>query len=135
MQKVVTCFPLHKGKVLLLKRSDDVSTYPGKWGTVTGYLEDSTVEERCYQELEEELGIGDGEVIKCEQGEQFSFTDDDHDWQIHPVAAHIDEDKDFQLNVENTEYKWVDPQDVKMFDTVPELETSLKHALKMRDED
>lgn len=135
MKEVVTCFPLHRGKVLLLKRSEDVSTYPGKWGTVTGYLDQEEVEAQCLEELIEELGLSEEAVIKYEHGETFSFSDNGHDWQVHPVAAHIDEEKDFDLNMENTEYKWVDPQDVKMFDTVPRLTESLKKALKMRDEE
>ncbi len=135
MEEVITCFPLHRGKVLLLKRSDEVATYPGKWGTVTGYLEADTVDEQCLEELCEELGIVEEAIIRYEKGEQFTFKDGDREWKIHPVVAHIDEDEDFDLNVENTEYRWVDPQDVKMFDTVPRLTESLKKALRMRDED
>lgn len=135
MAEVVTCFPLHNGKVLLLKRSEEVSTYPGKWGTVTGYLDEDGVKEQCLEELCEELGIDKDAIIKYETGETFHFEDGDREWTVHPVAAHIDEDEDFELNVENTEYRWVDPQDVKMFDTVPRLTESLKKALRMRDEE
>lgn len=135
MDEVITCFPLHHGKVLLLKRSEDVSTYPGKWGTVTGYLEADSVTEQCLEELCEELGIQEQAIIRYEEGEPFHFEDDGREWMVHPVAAHIDEEGGFELNVENTEYRWVDPQDVKMFDTVPQLTESLKNALKMRDED
>ncbi len=41
--EVVTCFLLRRGEggdtLLLLRRSDRVSTYQGLWASVSGYLE------------------------------------------------------------------------------------------------
>ena len=37
---VVTVFVKFQDEILLLKRSDKVSTYQGKWNTVAGYIDD-----------------------------------------------------------------------------------------------
>ena len=40
MSQVVTCILEHDGKILLLKRSNQVGTYRGLWGGVAGYVEE-----------------------------------------------------------------------------------------------
>jgi len=37
---VLTVFIKYKDKILILKRSNKVGTYQGKWNTVTGYLDE-----------------------------------------------------------------------------------------------
>ena len=39
-RRVVTCFLMHQGKLLVLRRSAKVRTYQGKWAGVSGYIED-----------------------------------------------------------------------------------------------
>ncbi|MFC6726725.1 initiation factor 2B, partial [Halobium palmae] len=39
MAHVVTAFLRHRGDVLLVRRSDEVGTYRGKWGGVSGFVE------------------------------------------------------------------------------------------------
>jgi len=74
-------------------------------------------------------------IIRYEEGETFQVGDAGREWRLHPVAAYIDQDEDVEVNGENTEYRWADPQDVRMFDTVPRLTEGLKKALRVRDED
>jgi isopentenyldiphosphate isomerase len=132
MKEVITCFPSYRGQILLLKRSDEVETYPGKWGTVTGFLEHDSVEEQCIRELVDELGIEEEHVMNIERGESFVFSDDDMEWKVNPLVAHLDIEDDFRLNFENEDYMWIDPADITLYDTVPRLDSSMKRALKMR---
>jgi len=37
---VITIFVRYKDKILLLKRSDKVAAYKGKWNTIAGYLDE-----------------------------------------------------------------------------------------------
>ena len=63
MPDVVSCILFRKGKILLLKRSNKVSTYKGFWGVIAGYVEeDETPEETAYKEIKEEVGIEKNDV-------------------------------------------------------------------------
>ena len=58
MPKVVTCLLTHKGKLLILKRSEKVRTYKGMWGGVAGYIEeDEDPYETAIKEIREEVWI------------------------------------------------------------------------------
>ncbi|MDY6780378.1 MAG: NUDIX domain-containing protein, partial [Halobacteria archaeon] len=86
---VVTCFLRNSGDVLLLRRSDEVGTYSGRWSGVSGYVESDidvdvgteedgvteTTDEDAWREVEEETGLSDG-VSLVRRGEPFEFTDD-----------------------------------------------------------
>lgn len=39
-RRVVTCFLEHDGKIPLLRRSQRVGTYRGRWAGVSGYIEE-----------------------------------------------------------------------------------------------
>lgn len=55
---VLTCFITFKGKILLLKRSNSVSTYKCKWNTVAGYIDEpKPLQEKILEEVLEETGI------------------------------------------------------------------------------
>ena len=55
---VVTAFLTRGNQVLLLRRTDRVSTYKGRWAGVSGSVEaGSTPIEQAIQEIEEETGL------------------------------------------------------------------------------
>src|SRR5687767_3775690 len=73
---VVTCFVKFQEKILLLKRSDKVRTYQGQWNTVAGYIDEpKPLREKVREELREELGISDEDVLHIKLGEPFEFHD------------------------------------------------------------
>jgi predicted aconitase with swiveling domain len=49
LKNVATSVITHKGKVLLLKRSEDVGTYKGKWACVSGYVEKAKMRTKPHQ--------------------------------------------------------------------------------------
>ena len=60
---VVTVFIKYKDKILLLKRSDKVRTYQGKWNTVAGYLDElKSTQEKAIEEIKEELGVEKNDI-------------------------------------------------------------------------
>lgn len=128
---VITVFIKYEDMVLLLKRSDKVSTYKGKWNTVAGYLDEpKPVRKKVLEEIKEEVGIDEGNIFSIRLGEPYEFTDTEANktWIVHPILVEMKNMPDIQLDWEHTEYKWVKPEELKNFDTVPNLDKSLKNV-------
>ena len=70
-KQVVTCFLRNRGDVLLLRRSQRVGSYQGKWGAVSGYVE-GTPEETAWREIEEETGLR-AEVVSTAPGIELEY--------------------------------------------------------------
>jgi isopentenyldiphosphate isomerase len=102
---VVTCFLKDKDKILLLKRSDKVRTYKGKWNTVAGYLDEpKTIREKALEKHKT--------------------------WITCPVLIELKNKPEIKLDWEHTEYKWINPEELISFDIVPKLDKSLRRVLK-----
>ena len=131
MTAVVTAVVVHHGEVLLLRRSDLVGTYQGKWACVSGYLEeDETPEERAVTEIEEETGLARDDIKLEKVIAPVTLTDEIKGitWRVHPFlfrAAH----RDISIDWEHQEYRWVPPQDIAAYDTVPRLQEVIEHLL------
>ena len=122
-KRVVACFLRHRGEVLLLRRSEQVGSYRGRWGAVSGYVEE-TPEETAHREIEEETGLGRA-VRLVRRGEPFAVKDTalGTRWIVHPFlfdSAH----RDLRLDWETTQAVWTSPTDILYRDTVPQLWTS-----------
>ncbi len=122
-KNVVTCFLRHRGDVLLLRRSDKVGSYQGKWGAVSGYVE-GTPEETAHREIAEETGLGRA-VRLVRRGEPFAVEDAalGTRWIVHPFLFDC-QSRDLRLDWETTVAAWVPPPDILRRDTVPKLWTS-----------
>jgi len=124
---VVTCFLRHHGEVLLLRRSKDVGSYAGQWGTVAGHAEGDP-EAAARAEIEEETGLGDA-VTLVRAGDPFPVEDEalGTRWVVHPFlfdCAH----RDAALNWETQAAAWETPTELLRRDTVPQLWTSYEHV-------
>ena len=129
---VITCFVKFEDKILLLKRSDKVRTYQGKWNTVAGYIDEpKPLREKALQELREELGISAEDILTIRVGEPFEFHDPapKKTWRVHPVLAELKHTPEIKMDWEHTDYHWILPHEINHFDIVPKLEESLKRAL------
>ena len=129
---VVTVFIRYKGKVLLLKRRDKVGTYPGKWNTVTGYLDEvKTIREKVLEEIKEEIGMNKDNILSYDLVESYRFKDlsANKTWIVHPVLVELKDKPVIRLDWEHTEYRWIRPDEIKNFDVVPRLDESLKRAI------
>ncbi|WP_263788385.1 NUDIX domain-containing protein [Salinibacter grassmerensis] len=126
---VVTVFLRHRGEVLLLHRSENVDSYPGQWGAVTGHIEDDDPPASALREVEEETGLRDADVHPQRQGSAFTVEDDDHGtrWRVHPFLFDVDA-RSIQTNWETEEVEWVSPTALLRRDTVPDLWTSYRRV-------
>ncbi len=129
---VLTCFVRFEDKILLLKRSQKVRTYPGKWHTVAGYIDEpKPLRQKALEELREELNIHEQDVSSFSAGDPYEFTDEETNkhWLVHPVLVQLRRKPSVTLDWEHTEYKWILPIEVGQHDTVPKLEESLHRVL------
>jgi len=123
-KQVVTSF-LQRGQlILLLRRSNQVSTYQGKWGAVSGFLEENEDPyARAKTEISEETALTSEDVKLIRFGELLRIYDRENDtvWIVHPFLF-VALESAIRVNWENSQYKWVEPDELANFETVPSLE-------------
>ena len=111
------------GEVLLFRRADDAETSPGRWGTVTGYVEHADLLATARMEIREETALTDVDLAR--RGEPFEVRDDDLDrtWEIHPFLFDAGS-RDVRTNEETARAEWTAPTEILRRETVPDLRTS-----------
>jgi isopentenyldiphosphate isomerase len=132
---VLTVFIAYQNKFLLLKRSSNVRTYQHKWNTVAGYLDDpnQTIFEKILEELNEELQITKKQISSYSFGQSYQFTDENNGktWIVYPTIVTLSEKPHITLDREHTEYTWITADEIKKYDTIPNLKKSMKRAIKL----
>ena len=129
-KRVVTCFLESENQILILRRSEQVGSYQGRWAGVSGYIE-NTADEQALIEIEEEtsLGVEDIELIK--KGEPLHIEDEKLgvEWVVHPYLFHIKDRDKIKIDWEHKELKWIEPEDIDNYETVPRLRETLEQVL------
>ena len=121
---VVTCFLEHKGKIPLLRRSQRVGTYRGRWAGVSGYIEEgNTPYAQVLEEIREETGLSEEDVQLMKEGQPLEVIDEEigRKWIVHPFRFQVTAPDKIRIDWEHTEMKWVDPTDIARYETVPKL--------------
>ncbi|MBC7129198.1 MAG: NUDIX domain-containing protein [Thermoplasmatales archaeon] len=128
--KVVTSVLMNRGKILLLKRGTKVRTYRGKWACISGYLEDDDPLHRAIKEIEEETGIKPNEIRLLKKEEEIKFYDENEKifWQVYPFLFETDKDE-IKIDWEHVECRWIFPNEIDKYDTVPKLKETIKKLL------
>ena len=136
--QVVTCFllrPTPQGdRVLLLRRSQQVGTYRGRWAGVSGYLEADPLEQ-AYREIGEETGLERGDVHLLGRGEPLEVTDPEAgiEWIVYPFLFEVLAPERLRLDWEHQEARWVPPEEVPSYETVPSLAEALARVYPPRE--
>jgi len=121
---VVTCFLEYGAKIALLKRSDRVGTYKGRWAAVSGYIEGgNTPYQQALEEIREEAGLSAGDVELVRKGEPLEVIDEElgRKWVVHPFRFRVKTAEKISIDWEHTELVWMDPKDIGQYETVPKL--------------
>ena len=135
MIDVVTAVLKNGDKILILKRGDKVRTYKGKWACVSGYLEENEEAlERAYIEIEEETGLKRDDVKLIKAGEPIEFYDEKEkmSWRVHPFLFEAKR-RDVKIDWEHTEYKWIHPEEIVKYETVPKLKEVVFNLLEINE--
>lgn len=128
--KVVTCFllcPTAEGdRILLLHRSQRVGTYRGRWAGISGYLEAQPLEQ-AHREIEEETGLRRENVRLLQEGKPLEVVDAQADtrWLVHPFLFQVLAPEKLRIDWEHVEVRWVEPQEIADYETVPALAEAL----------
>ncbi|MFY9717712.1 MAG: NUDIX domain-containing protein [Thermoplasmata archaeon] len=123
---VVTAFlERSDGKVLLLRRSERVGSFRGRWAGVSGYLEDPTAELQAIREIAEETGVAASDLSLERTGRFVYARKGATVYAVHPFRFRTRR-SDVRLDWEHTESEWVDPAVFRERSTVPNLERAWK---------
>ena len=99
------------------------------WAGVSGIIEknDTTPLARAKTEIFEETGINESEIELLKANERIKIEAaqyKNHEWNIFPFLFSTKNSK-IKLNWENSDFKWIEPNEIKNYETVPELEKIL----------
>jgi 8-oxo-dGTP diphosphatase len=129
---VVSCFLCRSGRVLLLRRSASVHTYPGAWAAVSGAMESLDAAAEALREVREETGLAPPRVEVEAVAPPLRVPDPALGiaWEVHPVRASVAAGAEPRLDWEHTEARWVLPEEVAALPHVPALPEALEAALR-----
>ena len=126
MIHVVSCFITKDELILILKRSDKVRTYKGKWATVSGYIEQNEKPyETALKEIKEEIGLEKKNIKLIKEGKLIYVN---KEWIVHPYLFEANTDK-IKIDWEHVEYRWIKPEEVKNYDVVPKFKDALESVI------
>ena len=130
--RIVTSFLEHKDKILILKRSEKVRSMKGLWSGISGIIENNEIPiKRAKIEIFEEVGIPQEYITLTKSGREMDVESPqykNHEWVIFPFFFKTDK-SDIKLNWENSEFRWIDVNQLKEYNTVPSLEKVLLSVL------
>jgi len=128
---VVTAFLRSQGKILILRRSARVGTYQGKWAGISGYVE-TTPDEQALTEIKEEGGLAKEDLSLVTKGATVEAVDEKlgTKWVVHPYLFEVRNMDKIEIDWEHKEARWIDPDEIEKFDTVPKLKEALDEVLK-----
>jgi 8-oxo-dGTP diphosphatase len=121
---VVTCFLEHNGKIMILRRSERVGTYRGKWAGVSGYIEEgNTASQQAWTEIKEEVGLDVEDLELVQEGLALEVVDSEigRKWNVHPFRFKVLKPDKIRIDWEHTEAKWIALEDIGRYQTVPNL--------------
>ena len=130
---VVTSFLLRRNaeggdEILLVRRSQRVRTYHGAWAGISGYLEEGvTPLEQAYTELREEVGFDQSILQLVRSGPPLPVDDQSQhlSWLVYPFLFSVDDQQTPRLDWEALEMRWIKPEDLPSYTTVPKLQEAL----------
>jgi len=130
--KIVTSFIRDNDKLLILKRSDKVKSMKGLWAGISGIIENNEEPlERAKIEIFEEVGISEEKItlVKSAEGMRVNSPQyQNHEWEIYPFLFEA-KNPTIELNWENSEYTWINIDELENYETVPSLEKVLFNLL------
>ena len=130
--KIVTSFIKDDKKLLILKRSNKVKSMKGLWAGISGIIEKNEQPlKRAKIEIFEEVGITENMITLVNSAEEMKVNSpqyENHEWKIFPFLFEA-KNPIIKLNWENSEFKWINVEELKNYETVPSLQKVLFNLL------
>ena len=130
--KIVTSFIKDNEKLLILKRSNKVKSMKGLWAGISGIIENNEPPlKRAKIEIFEEAGITEEKIKLIKAVEEMKVNSpqyENHEWEIFPFLFET-KNPTIKLNWENSEFKWIDVDELENYETVPNLQKVLLSLL------
>jgi 8-oxo-dGTP pyrophosphatase MutT (NUDIX family) len=130
--KIVTSFIRDNEKLLILKRSDKVKSMKGLWAGISGIIEKNEEPlKRAKIEIFEEVGITEDFITLVKTSEEMRINSpqyENHEWEIFPFLFEA-KNPTIKLNWENSEFKWINVEELENYETVPSLQKVLFNLL------
>ncbi len=125
---VVTSVLRNKGQILVMKRSDEVGSFRGKWACVSGFIEsDESDLDAAIREVREETGLKGIELANRIPLER--FRDLKAVWAVHPFLFDVPR-REIMLDWEHDEFRWIAPEQLTSYGCVPGLEAVVDRLLR-----
>ena len=126
--KIVTTFLTNSDKILVLKRSHKVKSMKNMWAGISGIIEkDENPVKRAKIEIYEEVGIEESNIKLIKEGEVIFIESpqyENHQWEVYPFLFSCN-NREIKLNWENSDFKWINMNELNHLTTVPSLEKVL----------
>ncbi|MCV0402021.1 MAG: NUDIX domain-containing protein [Nitrosopumilus sp.] len=130
--KIVTSFIRDNEKLLILKRSEKVKSMKGLWAGISGIIEnDEEPLTRAKIEIFEEVGITEDKITLIKAIEEMRVNSPqykNHEWEIFPFLFESN-NPTIKLNWENSDFRWINVEELKNYETVPSLQKVLLNLL------
>jgi len=129
-KQVVTVIIRRRERILLLRRSDKVGSFQGRWAGVSGSIsDDESPEEAAIRELEEETALTTDAFTFSSHVPTIHARAEQNIWKVHPFLVDI-EDAEISLDWEHDKYQWVTVEEIRSYRTVPRLEDVINLLIK-----
>lgn len=130
--KIVTSFIRDNDKLLIVKRSNQVKSMKGLWAGISGIIEnDEEPLKRAKIEIFEEVGITEDKITLIKTTEEMRVNSPqykNHEWEIFPFLFES-KNPTIKLNWENSDFKWINVEELENYETVPSLQKVLFNLL------
>ena len=111
-------------QILIVRRSNRVGSYQGRWAGVSGFVEPNVPpESQAYTEIFEETHLTNEQVRLLRRGEVVEYVDESigRHFYIHPFLFEVPNPDAIHTDWEAIDMRWIAPSELHNYETVPKL--------------
>lgn len=119
-------------RILLVRRSQRVGSYHGRWAGISGFLEPGvTPEEQAFTEIREETTLQREQVRLLKRGVVVEHEDAElnRHFYVHPFLFEVLTPEAIKTDWEAADMRWIDADTLGQYETVPKLAEAYQSAL------